>query len=297
VAGGSVRTSQRNVERIRARLATTSLPPRRLDPVIGLLLECLTRTHDMGSLLRAAAPETFPRERVDDAVADVIHRTLFGLLPDVNVHPPAPGHPPTLDFGEAMWAAVQHGDPERDLTPAGRRTLEALLHAGRDVFIERGYYGARVDDIVDAAGVSHGAFYRYFTNKDDLARVVAVRAIRGVGSAFVGIPPVPTDDGHQPGSLRSWLRNYNAAHAPEAAVIQVWVDAARQDGTLRVDSAAAVDWGRRRMVQVLAPRDFGDVETEALALVALLGAFGARERPANAADAAAYVIERGFFGR
>src|SRR5262245_56411719 len=39
VAGGSARTAERNIERIRERLAPTSLPPRQLDPVIALLLE------------------------------------------------------------------------------------------------------------------------------------------------------------------------------------------------------------------------------------------------------------------
>ena len=33
-----------------------------------------------------------------------------------------------------------------------------------------------VDDIVDAAGVSHGTFYRYFGSKDDFFRVLAEEA-------------------------------------------------------------------------------------------------------------------------
>ena len=37
-----------------------------------------------------------PDERVDDALTDVMHRSLFGLVADVNVHPPAEHRPPTL---------------------------------------------------------------------------------------------------------------------------------------------------------------------------------------------------------
>jgi hypothetical protein len=51
------------------------------------------------------------------------------------------------------------------------------------------------------------------------------------------------------------------------------------------------------MSRYLQPRGFGDVDTEAVVMVALLGVFGARRRPARDVEAAAHVLERGFFGR
>jgi hypothetical protein len=66
---------------------------------------------------------------------------------------------------------------------------------------------------------------------------------------------------------------------------------------LAADTAAAIDWGRRRMAHVLRPRGFGDVDAEAVVFVALLSSFGARERRAPTIDAAAHIIERGLFGR
>ena len=51
------------------------------------------------------------------------------------------------------------------------------------------------------------------------------------------------------------------------------------------------------MARFLRPRDFGDVDTDAVVMVALLGAFGARERSAATVDSAAHIIERGFLGR
>jgi hypothetical protein len=77
----------------------------------------------------------------------------------------------------------------------------------------------------------------------------------------------------------------------------VWADAAAQETSFRPDSAAALDWGRRRMAHFLRPRGFGDVEVEAVLTVALLGAFGSRERPAATIDAAAHIFERGLLGR
>jgi hypothetical protein len=51
------------------------------------------------------------------------------------------------------------------------------------------------------------------------------------------------------------------------------------------------------MARFLEPRGFGDVDTDAVVLVALLGVFGARARSASGVDAAALIIEGGLLGR
>ena len=98
-------------------------------------------------------------------------------------------------------------------------------------------------------------------------------------------------------ALRKWLRRYNAAHANEAAMLRVWLDAALQDPVLRAENAPPLDWGRRRMARYLRPRGFGDVDMEATVMVALLGVFGTQPRPAVEVDAAVHIIERGLLGR
>lgn len=47
-------------------------------------------------------------------------------------------------------------------------TRDRLLHAAMEVFASKGYHGAVVDDIVEASGTSKGAFYHYFTSKQDV---------------------------------------------------------------------------------------------------------------------------------
>ena len=298
VAGGSARAGERDVAAVRSKLATTTLPARQLDPVIALLLECVPRAFENAIVLRSAAPEAYPPARVEDALADVVHRSLFGPRADVNVHPPAARRPPALEFGPVMRAALQQDDVPPALNAAGRRALEALMEAGRDMFVARGYHGARVDDIVTAAGVSHGAFYHYFESKDQFAEVLAARAVRRVATAFADIPDSAGPEGPTSrAALRRWLRRYNAAYATEAAMIRVWADALFQHPTLSADSAAALDWGRRRMARFLAPREFGDVDTEAVVMVALLSVFGAQGRATPAIDAATHIIERGLLGQ
>lgn len=297
LSGVARHTGAETVARIHARLATTTLPPRQLDPVIRLLLECMNHTLDVCGVLRSVAPDAYPGERVEVAITDVLHRTLFGLRADVNVHPSDDVPSPALEFAPAVLEVLQQDRaiaPDTDANPA----LEALLDSSREVFVGRGYPGTRVDDLVAAAGVSHGAFYRYFKNKEQLARILTARAMRAVGAQVSELPEVtvlaePTGTS----TLRRWLRRYHAAHANEALMLRVWMDAALQDPGIRADSAPPLDWGRRRMSRFLRPRGFGDADFEALVMVALLGVFGARPRQPVEIDAAAHIIERGLLGR
>jgi AcrR family transcriptional regulator len=305
VASGSARIADRTVAGVRAKLTTSLLPKRQLDEAIAILLECMTRTRGVAGIVAPALAQVpggtsaYPRSRVDDAITDIVHRTLVGELdPAVNVHAPAKRRPPRLPMGPVMLEGLEADDGPDDLSPTGARTLAALLAAGHEVLVTRGYHGTRVDDIAAAAGVSHGAFYRYFDNKEHLVRLLAVRAIRTVSVAMADIPDIAATPGTATSAtLRQWLRRYHTTQASEAAMIRVWLDATADDPTLQPESAAALDWGRRRMAQFLEPRGFGDVNTEALVMVALLDALGARQPGPSTVPATAHIIERGFLGR
>ena len=47
-------------------------------------------------------------------------------------------------------------------------TRERVLQAAGEVFAERGFHGASVEDICERAGLTRGAFYSNFSSKDDL---------------------------------------------------------------------------------------------------------------------------------
>jgi AcrR family transcriptional regulator len=290
------RTGEESIARVHARLTATTLPSRQLDPVIRLLLECLNHTLDVTGILRSVAPDAYPGDRVETAFTDVLHRALFELRRDVNVHQPGPP-PPALDFTPELVDAFRRGS-DLETEGSGNRALDAVLATARDVFVREGYHNTRVDDLVTAAGVSHGAFYRYFRNKEELARLLTARGAQAVGATVLEIPgPAALEATGGTAVLRRWLRRYHDAHAHEAAMLRVWVDAAVQDPAARAESAPLLDWGRRRLARYLQPRGFGDVDVEAVVMVALLGVFGARARSSAEIDAAARIIERGFLGR
>jgi AcrR family transcriptional regulator len=103
------RTGEESMARIHARLSATTLPPRQLDPVIRLLLECLNHTLDVAGILRTGAPDAYPADRVETSFTDVLHRTLFGLRPEVNVHATDGPAPPALRFDEDMLETFRRG--------------------------------------------------------------------------------------------------------------------------------------------------------------------------------------------
>ena len=49
-----------------------------------------------------------------------------------------------------------------------QRNRDLVLAAARDVFLERGYHAASVDEIAEAAGFSKGVVYSQFASKADL---------------------------------------------------------------------------------------------------------------------------------
>jgi AcrR family transcriptional regulator len=294
LVGDSARTANRYVSGLGSRVSGTDLSSRDLDAVIELLRESLARTLDDMSMLRTAVPDAFPEHVILDAYTDVVHRSLFGLRPDINVHEHRARRLPKIPFGPVMRAAMD--EDGKETSAEGGPARLALLAAGREVFVSRGYHGTRVDHVVEEAGVSHGAFYRYFKGKDELAHLLAAQAMRTVSTSFMDIPEA-TDDASGRAALRRWLRSYNRAQVSETAMMRVWVDAALQDDSLLADSASALDWGRRRMAHFLQPRAFGDPETDAVVLLALVDTFGVRERPPRSIDAAVHIIEHGFLGR
>lgn len=61
------------------------------------------------------------------------------------------------------------------LSRKGAATRERILAAAEELFLQRGYAGTAVDDLLAATGLTKGAFFHHFTGKADLARAVVER--------------------------------------------------------------------------------------------------------------------------
>jgi AcrR family transcriptional regulator len=74
---------------------------------------------------------------------------------------------------------VPRAESASERPPAGPRsrkgaaTRARLLEAAKGVFEDAGFREARIADIAERAGVSHGSFYHYFDSKEQIFREVA----------------------------------------------------------------------------------------------------------------------------
>src|SRR5256714_13307127 len=108
---------------------------------------------------------------------------------------------------------------DRELRAQGRQTLQNLLDAGLAEFDERGFQAVRVDDIVRRAQISHGTFYLYFSNKEDLFKALLRDALHDMGVVTDEFPVV-TRNAAGLAALRQWVHEFCETYAAHAAVIR-----------------------------------------------------------------------------
>ena len=66
-------------------------------------------------------------------------------------------------------------EPQVSVVPRRVRALSpgTILESAQAVFAETGFIEARISDIAERAGLSHGSFYHYFESKEQIFREVA----------------------------------------------------------------------------------------------------------------------------
>ena len=190
----------------------------------------------------------------------------------------------------------------RELRAQGRKTMRRLLDAGMRVFAERGFHAARVDDIVRAARTSHGTFYLYFANKEDLLRALAVECAHEMDALADGVAAITPDEAGAE-ELRRFLAAFFTTYRRYGPVIRAWMEghvADREATQLGVhaftDIATALG---RRMREAGVPGDAATIS----ALMALLerAAYFLVSRRLDfdgdtLLDSVTLVVHRGFFG-
>ena len=107
----------------------------------------------------------------------------------------------------------------------GAKTRSRLLDAARVAFADRGYPSTRVDDITQAAGTSHGAFYLYFANKEDIMEALADETSADMFSLADKLEGIaPGEEGYQ--HLHRWIEEFVDIYERNAPVVAAWIQAA-----------------------------------------------------------------------
>ena len=123
-------------------------------------------------------------------------------------------------------------------------TRAKLLAAARRVFSELGYARARVEDVVNRAGVGHGTFYAYFPNKQAALEAL----VREHAGTLEELAMKPWRAGDVRASLAEVLAGLADLYERDADMLLLWTDAAANDPEL----AAILDEVRHQFVERIA---------------------------------------------
>jgi AcrR family transcriptional regulator len=274
---GSRRVSERIGTKITPRLPTPAL----LLPVL------LRATHYWRAGVGGVS-----KTRFLDASARTLHRMQHGSIRGVNIGPVVKAPPRRVPA-----FPVSPSTPDSPKQGRGRDTRATLLKSASAVLPVNGYHGTRVDDIVAHAGVSHGTFYRYFSSKDDVFRVLAEEAATSMFGLVDGFPADPTG-----ADLEVWLGRWFDEYWANGGVISAWQEIEYEDDDLARFSIEVAIVVFDRLCRLVHRRGFGDSVVDGLVLLAVLERvpysvkmFGRISR-AEAVESTAAMIRQGILG-
>ena len=103
--------------------------------------------------------------------------------------------------GNAMEPLINKPQTER-----GKKTLNSIVNAAIQVFYEKGYHSASINDITRLAGVATGTFYIYFDGKYNLYKYLLLSISRMIRNYLTqSIKSYPTRREKERVGLRCWM--------------------------------------------------------------------------------------------
>ncbi|GAA2120970.1 TetR/AcrR family transcriptional regulator [Actinomadura napierensis] len=154
-------------------------------------------------------------------------------------------------------------------TVRGRQTRAQLLESAKKIFERDGFLHARIADICDAAGVSHGSFYTYFVSKEEIFKEVA----DSVEVDLLTLGPAP-DDADPIERIRTANEHYLAAYRANAKLMRVIQQVSTIDAEVRATRLQRQEAFARaieRRIRQLQEAEVADPEVDAVYAAQALG--------------------------
>jgi len=124
--------------------------------------------------------------------------------------------------GEVSVAAtVEGGKPNGPRSRKGAKTRARLVAAAKEIFEESGFLDARISDIADRAGLSHGSFYHYFDSKEEIFREVAATVDELLSEPQRTVALAPSFRASPRERIHEAIRRYLSSYREEAKIIGV----------------------------------------------------------------------------
>jgi len=129
----------------------------------------------------------------------------------------------------------------------GAVTRARLLSAAKEVFEQDGFLDARISDIAERAGLSHGSFYHYFESKEEVFREVAAEVDARLVAPLTSVILDPSSPATPYERIREAIRMHMESYRAEARIMGVIEQVSRFDEHVR---ALRYERHQRSLVQV-----------------------------------------------
>jgi AcrR family transcriptional regulator len=147
-------------------------------------------------------------------------------------------------------ALAAEGEGEVRTAPRSRKGAETrarLLDAAKQIFEETGFLEARISDIAERAGLSHGAFYHYFDSKEQVFRELAEAIDERLSEPMGSVLFAPASSVGPRDRLFIAIHRHLEAYREEARIMRVIEEFARYDEHIFAVRAASNARHRREM--------------------------------------------------
>jgi len=111
----------------------------------------------------------------------------------------------------------------------GAETRARLVSAAKEVFERDGFLDARISDIAERAGLSHGSFYHYFESKEEVFREVAAEVDERLSAPLEKVILDPSSTAGPYERIHEAIKLHLESYRDEARIMGVIEQVARFD--------------------------------------------------------------------
>lgn len=160
----------------------------------------------------------------------------------------------------------------------GARTRERLVDAAKEIFEEHGFLDARISDIAERAGQSHGSFYYYFESKSEVFREVVAaideRLFKPLDEVILAQSRLDPEQ-----RVREAMRRHFSAYRQEARIMGLIEHVSQFDAdvnALRLERHQSYHERVAQTIRQLQRRKLADTTIDPLLAAVALGALAHR---------------------
>lgn len=129
-------------------------------------------------------------------------------------------------------ARPETNDTDKPSGPRSRKGVETrarLVGAAKEIFERDGFLDARISDIAEKAGLSHGSFYHYFESKEEVFREVVAEVDERLSAPMANIILDPNSPLSPFDRIQQAMRIHLEAYRDEGRIMGVIEQVSRFD--------------------------------------------------------------------